>query len=94
MGHVISIKPVQDEFSDFPSIKQSTRDSLIRYRDQRIAPGGFLTSVLDNDLQGAVCRADSDNIMALKDICLWVNWHLPATSWGNPDRVNAWLSEK
>lgn len=89
MGQVISMS--RDEFADFPNIKQSTRDSLIRYRDQRIAPGGFLTSVLDNDLQGAVCRADPENYFALKDICMWINWHLPANAWGNPDRVNQWL---
>lgn len=94
MAQVISLKSLEDEFADFPSIKQSTRESLIRYRDQRISPGGFLTSVLDNDLQGAVCRADTENLWALKDICLWVNWHLPASSWGDPDRVNAWLSRK
>lgn len=69
-------------------------DSVRRYVENGILPGGFLTSVLSNDLRGAVQRADSINRHRLE---CWVNFMmggLPGNSWGSPENVRAWVARR
>lgn len=40
---------------------EQIKESLRLYIEHRIQPGGFLTSVLSNDLFDAVARADYEN---------------------------------
>lgn len=81
-----------DEWKDYEGVPEHTRGALLRYRDHGLSPGGFLTSVLTNDLFGAIGRADSENSRAIKDICAWVRWRMPAIAWGNDDRVDNWIN--
>jgi len=80
-----------NEWRDYPGVPEHTRDALLRYRDKGLEPGGFLTSVLTNDLFGAVSRADSENIRALKNICSWVFNRMPSSSWGSDERMLDWI---
>ena len=52
--------------------------------------GDFLRAVLENDLAGAVSRADPENLAALKDIVTYVHTELPALSHGSPADCTAW----
>ncbi len=98
MAKIISIKSKDNkvipinEWKDYEGVPEHTRGALLRYRDRGLEPGGFLYSVLNNDLFGAVGRADAENIRALKDICGWVYNRLPSSSWGNVDKIEAWIS--
>jgi hypothetical protein len=65
---------------------------LKHYRDHRLAPGGFLRAVLQNDLEGAVGRGDVNSLAALQEIVMWMRWDLPASAWGSPAKVRAWLA--
>lgn len=67
-----------------------TQDALNRYYEQGLMPGGFLTAVLCNDLFRAVSAADPYNIVALKDICMFVYNEMPAKCWGSAERMRAW----
>jgi len=81
-----------DEWRGYEGVPEHTRGALLRYRDKGYEPGGFLTSVLTNDLFGAIARADAENIRALKDICGWVYNRMPAASWGSLDRMDDWIT--
>ena len=78
------------EYYDIP---YHTRAALERYVNYGIMPGDFLVSVLTNDLFGAVGRADSQNIHALKDICMFVYNEMPSNCWGTRERVEAFCKD-
>jgi len=73
-------------------IPRAIEQGLKHYRDRRLAPGGFLRAVLENNLAEAVGRADANSLAALKEIVMWVRWEMPGDAWGAPDRVAAWLN--
>lgn len=52
--------------------------------------GGFLMSVLENDLHLAVKRADSTNSRRLLDYIDYLLGHAPHNCWGTPRKVLAW----
>lgn len=66
---------------------------LDRYANERIATGGFLASVLRNDLAEAVTRADGTSLAYLREIVWYVHNEMPADCHGSPERVAAWLAE-
>lgn len=68
--------------------------SLGRYVNDRIAPGGFLRAVLQNDLYGAVARADPQNRALLPEIVEFVHWELPEACHGSREDVSHWLAGK
>ena len=69
-------------------------DSINRYVEHRLSPGGFVTAVLSNDLTGAFNQADTDSEAGIRDILKYVRWEIPAESWGSPAKVEAWLNSK
>lgn len=69
-------------------------ESLENYLMHGLEPGGFLTSVLANDLFRAVGRADHWNKNNLPRIVMEINRCLPVTSYGNYDYVRDWLADK
>jgi hypothetical protein len=75
-------------------VPEHTVDALVRYRDHRLTPGGFLYAVLTNDLVGAALRADHLNFDALAHIVGWCSNELPQEAWGSEEAVKRWLSER
>jgi hypothetical protein len=73
-------------------VPQRTIDSLRRYIEDRIQPGGFLLAVLTNNLVASFMRADEGNCIALKDIVAWVYHQAPSTCWGSREAVHEWLN--
>lgn len=72
----------------------NVKESLERYVKHRLEPGGFLRSVLENDLMGAVGRADFMNIKTIPEICSFVYNELPSDCWGDKETVDNWLKGK
>lgn len=70
------------------------KDSLKRYVERGIEPGGFLTAVLENDLMGAMGRADAINRANLHNICRYVYNELPSHIWGSREIVQNHTSQK
>jgi len=66
-------------------------DSLDRYVQHHIQPGGFLTAVLENNLKEALGRADSQNRYALFDIVMYIYNEIPFQCWGSEEAVKEWL---
>lgn len=69
-------------------------DSLDRYVNDGIPPGGFLTAVLANDLTNAFAKADAYNYQMLGDIVRFVFNKVPAAAWGSHEAVDQWIESK
>ena len=72
-------------------VPEHTMEALMRYVNDGIEPGGFLTAVLENDLVGAISRADILNTVHLKDIVMQVYWEIPSSAWGSAEKVKEWI---
>ena len=79
------------DFTDYEGVPELTRGALERYVEHKFLPGGFLIAVLSNDLMGAVSRADSENIVALRDIVAFIYNRCPIDCWGSEERVWKYL---
>lgn len=66
--------------------------SLQRYIEKRIPMGGFMMAVLSNDLKEAMRRADEYSRQCLFEIVSWLYNEAPASCWGSPEKVSAWLA--
>jgi hypothetical protein len=53
--------------------------------------GGFLRSVLSNDLREAVFTADEEALAGLRALVGFVHNCMPSECWGSRDKVAAWL---
>lgn len=57
--------------NEYVAIPDYIQDSIRRYVEDRIKPGGFMTAVLCNDLYEATGRADENSLKALHLIVRW-----------------------
>lgn len=80
------------DWKGYESIPEYTKQSLEYYVVNKVAPGGFLTAVLENDLFSAVSRADTQNIESLKDIVKFIYNRCPLGCHGSEAAVVAWLN--
>jgi len=67
------------------------KEALDRYVQHRIPPGGFLRAVLENDLMGAMGRADVINRENIFKICKYIYNELPGDTHGSPKIVKDYL---
>lgn len=74
-------------------ISDLIEEALNNYWNHAYEPGSFTMSVLCNDLEGAVARADSWNKKNLALIVTYVANKAPYGSWGNPELVKDWLNK-
>lgn len=75
-------------------IPENIKQSLDKYAKDKRPTGGFLRSVLENNLSDAVCKADMFNLSILKNIVLYVNNDMPSPCWGSPKKVKEWLASR
>jgi len=66
--------------------------SLRRYADHGVPTGGFLQAVLENDLFGAMCRADESSRANLQEICRYVYNDMPGGCWGSKLHIERWIA--
>jgi len=60
------------------------------YVDHGRATGGFLTSLLDGDLDGAFMRADPTNLAHRKEWLTFLSEYLPEQCHGSRTKAEAW----
>lgn len=75
-------------------IREDMMDVIQRYIEHGIAPGHFLSAVLDNDLREAVGRADDENLANLPAFVGYFYNEAPSQCWGSPEKRRAWLASK
>lgn len=83
-----------DQDAQLMKLPEALRGALRRYVLDGIQPGGFLMSVLSNDLAGAVMRADAVNRRILGEIVEVIQWVLPQAAWGSPQAVWQWMRDR
>tara|TARA_Y100000296_G_scaffold82583_1_gene111974 strand:+ start:597 stop:908 length:312 start_codon:yes stop_codon:yes gene_type:complete len=79
---------------DYAKLPEGLQDSMKLYLEKGIRAGGFLTACLENDLVGAINRADKTNLARLQDIVKWIYWETPQGCWGNSEKVEAWIGRR
>lgn len=83
-----------DESFDNFQVPLHIRGALERYVNNRIAPGGFLTALLANDLMESMGRADHINKRYIFEICNWVYNCAPRNCHGSYEAIDNWISSK
>lgn len=73
------------------NIPATTLDGITLYITRGIAPGHFLTAVIENDLLGAISRADTANLEALSRIVSFFYDQAPHNCWRSRDNMNKWI---
>lgn len=63
------------------------------YRKQGVPTGGFLKKLLENDLMGAMSKADHISMTLFPELCSYIYNHMPHDCWGGPQQVKDWLSK-
>ena len=69
------------------------KEAVQRYVEKGISPGGFLSSVISNNLSGAVTQADATNSQYLKEWVMFFIWEVPAACYGSPEAYARWLDD-
>lgn len=75
-------------------IPQITKEAIGGYVEKGVAPGHFVTKVLENDLFGAIGHADATNLKHISDIVKYVYCQTPSGCWGSKKKVDEWLKAK
>ncbi len=75
-------------------IPEYMQGGLIRYFENQIPPGNFLTAVLENDLMEAFGRADITNQDAMRSYVMWLYNAAPGrpNGWSSPEAIREWLA--
>lgn len=73
-------------------IPHHCRPGLSLYFAKRRPTGSFLRAVLCNDFVGAVTRADTDNLPALRQYAYFLANEAPDAAWGSQENVDAWIA--
>lgn len=69
-------------------------DGIKNYVEHGWEPGGFLYSLLANDLVGACSRADHWNKKAIHEWAEFLYMEMPSSLWGSYEKVNAHIQKK
>ena len=72
-------------------IDYKIRCSVERFVNDKIPTGGFLRSVLANDLMGAFNKADDFNREHMPEIVKYIYNELPVGCYGTYATVDSWL---
>ena len=77
------------------AIPKHTTEALDSYFLRGWEPGGFLTSILTNDLYGSIRSADYANKHVIYEIVQWLTLEptVPKNSWGHAEHVSNWLRD-
>lgn len=77
---------------DYSQLPEHMQAPMQRYIEKRIPPGSFLTSILCNDLMGALARADDVNMHALPAYGRFLYNNAPCGCFGSRENFEAWLA--
>lgn len=69
-------------------------EPLVNYVERGVPLGGFLSSVVSNDLALAVMHADLKNRRRLVEYIQWLYNEAPSDCWGSRDQMNQWIAHR
>ncbi len=83
-------RPKEFTHIDYSQIPEHMMKGMEGYIEYGWELGGFMYSILTNDLRGTVKRAD---IVNRNELLEWIDFclgELPSKSWGSPEAVAYW----
>lgn len=88
------MKPLSEFVFNGQRIPERMHGGIMRYVEQGIEPGDFLSAVICNNLRGAVGCADDENIRLLPVYVAYFYNETPSGCWGSPARFYSWMKER
>ncbi len=79
---------------DYSVLPEHMQQGMKRYVEEHIPPGSFLRAVLENDLVGALFRADKTNAARMLDYAYFLLHAAPPDCWGSEEAVVDWLRKQ
>jgi hypothetical protein len=76
---------------NYDMIPEHCRASMKAYIERGVPLGGFLSSIVANDLVLAAQQADQHNIYRLKDYALFLHGEAPSEAWGSAKAYQSWV---
>ena len=76
---------------NYNRLPEHIRDGMRLYIEHRVAPGHFLTAVIENNLKESFARADDTNINRMFDVVAFMYNEAPMACWGSPEKMIKWL---
>lgn len=77
---------------DYSLLPEHMREGAEDYIERGWKPGGFLFSVLTNNLVEAFAHADAINSFMMRNWAEWLYSEAPSDCWGSLEKINAWLA--
>lgn len=71
-------------------LPEHMRGAMLRWIEDAIHPGSFLTAILCNDLKGTYSSADYINAAHVKDYIMYLYNYAPSNCWGSPEEFAEW----
>lgn len=90
---MLSLKEIRNHV-DYHKIPADTIRTINDYVEKGYHPGGFVTSVLSNNLKMSFSSADVHNRNAMFEIVKYLYNEIPSVAWGSPKEVEEWLESK
>ena len=75
-------------------IPERMKGGIVRYIENGIAPGSFLTAVIQNKLKEAMMYADDENLENLPAYVDYFYNECPRVRWGSPETMEEWVKTK
>lgn len=75
-------------------IPERMMEPIRLYIEEGIKPGSFLTSVICNDLKGAVGNADDENLPNLPAFVAYFYNEAPGSCWGSKEMMERWIRDR
>lgn len=72
-------------------VRADVQEDLMAYATEGRPLGGFLLSVVSNDLAQSIVTADKYNLSTLRDIVGFIERYLPRVCWGSRAIVGQWV---
>ena len=88
-----STKDITDGMDKYLNLERM-RPGILRWIENGIMPGSFLTTIIENDLKGAISSADIENSCMISSYVHFFYNHAPGGCWGSKERVIEWKNKK
>lgn len=86
--------PYYGDEETISNLPPHTLESLENYLERGWEPGGFVESMLAQDMERAITVADVVNRHHLYEIGRWIYAYCPEASWGSYEAVKNWCKDK
>jgi len=85
---------IDDSYKTKGNIPDELRGAFVRYIEQGIQPGSFISAALENDFCAACTHADTQNRFVLYDVAIYIYNYVPSVAWGDRRAIAAWMAHR